>query len=47
MSSMEEFTFFLGLQVKQKPNGLFISQDKYVVEMLKKFDLASVKTAVT
>ncbi|GKC09891.1 hypothetical protein Tco_1001501, partial [Tanacetum coccineum] len=47
MSSMGELTFFLGLQVKQKSDGLFISQDKYVAEMLKKFDLASVKTAIT
>ncbi|GKE18441.1 putative ribonuclease H-like domain-containing protein [Tanacetum coccineum] len=47
MSSMGELTFFLGLQVKQKPDGLFISQDRYVAEMLKKFDLASVKTAIT
>ncbi|GJQ99355.1 putative ribonuclease H-like domain-containing protein [Tanacetum coccineum] len=30
MSSMGELTFFLGLKVKQKPNGIFISQDKYV-----------------
>ncbi|GJR74935.1 putative ribonuclease H-like domain-containing protein [Tanacetum coccineum] len=28
MSSMGELTFFLGLQVKQQPDGLFISQDK-------------------
>ncbi|GJW83505.1 ribonuclease H-like domain-containing protein [Tanacetum coccineum] len=33
MSSMGELTFFLGLQVKQQPNGIFISQDKQ-----KKFD---------
>ncbi|GKD95441.1 putative ribonuclease H-like domain-containing protein, partial [Tanacetum coccineum] len=45
MSSMGELTFFLGLQVKQKPDGIFISQDKYVAEILKKFDFASVKTA--
>ncbi|GJU08778.1 hypothetical protein Tco_1125208 [Tanacetum coccineum] len=30
MSSMGELTFFLGLQVKQKDNGIFISQDKVV-----------------
>ncbi|GJW33427.1 putative ribonuclease H-like domain-containing protein [Tanacetum coccineum] len=47
MSSMGELTFFLGLQVKQSQTGLFISQDKYVADMLKKFDLASVKTAIT
>nr|GEU72175.1 hypothetical protein [Tanacetum cinerariifolium] len=29
MSSMGELTFFLGLQVKQKQDGIFISQDKY------------------
>ncbi|GKF43373.1 hypothetical protein Tco_0129925 [Tanacetum coccineum] len=29
MSSMGELTFFLGLQVKQKKDGIFISQDKY------------------
>ncbi|GJV80482.1 putative ribonuclease H-like domain-containing protein [Tanacetum coccineum] len=34
-------------RVKQKTDGIFISQDKYVVDMLKKFDLASVKTAIT
>ncbi|GJR40716.1 putative ribonuclease H-like domain-containing protein [Tanacetum coccineum] len=45
MSSMGELTFFLGLQVKQKEDGIFISQDKYVAEILKKFDFANVKTA--
>ncbi|GJT85301.1 putative ribonuclease H-like domain-containing protein, partial [Tanacetum coccineum] len=47
MSSMGELTFFLGLQVKQKDNGIFISQDKYVADVLKKFDFSSVKTAST
>nr|GEZ85503.1 copia protein [Tanacetum cinerariifolium] len=36
---MGELTFFLELQVKQKDNGIFISQDKYVVEILRKFGL--------
>ncbi|GKC18913.1 hypothetical protein Tco_1021063 [Tanacetum coccineum] len=44
---MGELTFFLGLQVKQKSDGIFISQDKYVAEILKKFDFSSVKTAST
>ncbi|GJZ07729.1 putative ribonuclease H-like domain-containing protein [Tanacetum coccineum] len=47
MSSMVELTFFLGLQVKQKKDGIFISLDKYVAEILKKFDLVNVKTAST
>ncbi|GKE04187.1 uncharacterized mitochondrial protein-like protein [Tanacetum coccineum] len=47
MSSMGELTFFLGLQVKQKNDGIFISQDKYVAEILKKFGFTKVKTAST
>nr|GEX84182.1 hypothetical protein [Tanacetum cinerariifolium] len=45
MSSMGELTFFLGLQVKQKPDGIFISQDKYVVKILRKFSLTDGKSA--
>ncbi|GJS66971.1 putative ribonuclease H-like domain-containing protein [Tanacetum coccineum] len=47
MSSIGELTFFLGLQVKQKDNGIFISQDKYVDEILKKFEFSTVKIAST
>ncbi|GJW24509.1 putative ribonuclease H-like domain-containing protein, partial [Tanacetum coccineum] len=47
MSSMGELTFFLGLQVQQKEDGIFISQDKYVAEILKKFNFDSMKTAST
>nr|GEV54051.1 ribonuclease H-like domain-containing protein [Tanacetum cinerariifolium] len=47
MSSIGELTFFLGLQVKQKNDGIFISQDKYVAEILKKFGFTEVKNAST
>nr|GEY44744.1 hypothetical protein [Tanacetum cinerariifolium] len=47
MSSMGELTFFLGLQVKQKENGIFISQDKYVAKILRKFGLTDGKSAST
>ncbi|GJR27674.1 putative ribonuclease H-like domain-containing protein [Tanacetum coccineum] len=47
ISSMGELIFFLGLQVKQRTDGIFISQDKYVADMLKKFNLVRVKTAIT
>ncbi|GJY83149.1 retrovirus-related pol polyprotein from transposon TNT 1-94 [Tanacetum coccineum] len=47
MSSMGELTFFLGLQVQQKKDGIFISQDKYIDEILKKFRLTEVKIAST
>ncbi|GKB50376.1 retrovirus-related pol polyprotein from transposon TNT 1-94 [Tanacetum coccineum] len=36
-----------GLQVKQKEDRIFISQDKYVTEILKKFGFTDVKTAST
>nr|GEX96049.1 copia protein [Tanacetum cinerariifolium] len=47
MSSIGELTFFLGLQVKQKEDMIFISQDKYVNEILNKFGYSNVKTAST
>nr|GEU76537.1 putative ribonuclease H-like domain-containing protein [Tanacetum cinerariifolium] len=47
MSSMGELTFLLGLQVKQKKDGIFISQDKYVAKILRKFRLTERKSAST
>ncbi|GJZ12302.1 putative ribonuclease H-like domain-containing protein [Tanacetum coccineum] len=42
-----ELTFFLGLKVKRKKDGIFISQDKYVTKILKKFSFTDAKTAST
>nr|GEU46942.1 hypothetical protein [Tanacetum cinerariifolium] len=47
MSSIGELIVFLGLQVKQKKDGIFISQDKYVAEILRKFGLTNRKSAST
>ncbi|GKD97127.1 putative ribonuclease H-like domain-containing protein, partial [Tanacetum coccineum] len=47
MSSMGELTFFLGLQVQQKEDGIFTSQDKYVAEIFKKFNNTDMKSAST
>ncbi|GJU99512.1 ribonuclease H-like domain-containing protein [Tanacetum coccineum] len=47
ISSIGELTFFLGLEVLQRDDGIFISQDKYMADILKKFDLSSVKIAST
>ncbi|GKC96286.1 putative ribonuclease H-like domain-containing protein, partial [Tanacetum coccineum] len=47
MSSMSELTFFLGLQVTHKDDGISISQDKYVDEILKKFGFSTVKITST
>ncbi|KAJ9555154.1 hypothetical protein OSB04_009768 [Centaurea solstitialis] len=47
MSSMGELTFFLGLKVKQKTDGIFINQSKYVASMLQKFGMTDAKPAST
>ena len=47
MNTVEELTFFLGLQVKQKKEGIFISQEKYSRNIVKKFGLDSKKHAFT
>nr|GEU44900.1 hypothetical protein [Tanacetum cinerariifolium] len=47
MSAMGELTFFLGLQVLQKKDGIFLSQDKYVGDILKKFGYSDIRHHVT
>ena len=47
MSMMGELNYFLGLQVKQVESGIFISQTKYVHDLLKKFDLVDCSPAKT
>ena len=47
MSMMGELKFFLGLQVKQMKAGTFISQEKYIRDMLKKFDMTQAKPIKT
>ncbi|GKB35891.1 hypothetical protein Tco_0880833 [Tanacetum coccineum] len=42
---MGELTIFLRSVIKHKKDGIFISQDKYVTEILKKFGFTNVKTA--
>ncbi|KAJ9561267.1 hypothetical protein OSB04_006427 [Centaurea solstitialis] len=47
MSMMGELTFFLGLQVRQTPQGIFINQSKYTHDILKRFDFTGPKSAST
>nr|GFB98096.1 uncharacterized mitochondrial protein AtMg00810-like [Tanacetum cinerariifolium] len=47
MSAMGELNFFLGLQVLQKKDGIFLSQDKYVGDILKKFGYSDVRSSNT
>ena len=44
---MGELSFFLGLQVKQTKDGIFLCQSKYCKEILKKFEMESCKEAST
>jgi hypothetical protein len=37
MSLLGELSFFLGLQIHQRNQGIFIYQTKYIREMLKRF----------
>jgi hypothetical protein len=39
MSLIGELSYFLGLQINQSFAGLFISQEMYLKEMLKKFQM--------
>ncbi|XP_072072112.1 uncharacterized protein [Arachis hypogaea] len=43
MSMMGELNFFLGLQIKQTAEGIFIHQEKYAKELVKKFGLECAK----
>nr|GFA79266.1 hypothetical protein [Tanacetum cinerariifolium] len=47
MSAMGELNFFLGLQVLQKEDDIFLSQDKYVGDILKKFRYSNVRSSNT
>jgi hypothetical protein len=43
MSMIDELNFFLGFQIKQMDHETFVSQDKYLKDILKKFDIENCK----
>jgi hypothetical protein len=47
MSLLGELSFFLGLQICQRNQGFFISQTKYIREMLKRFGMEDCKPIIT
>jgi hypothetical protein len=47
MSLLRELSFFLGLQICQRNQGIFISQTKYIREMLKRFGMEDCKPVTT
>ncbi|GJV51264.1 retrovirus-related pol polyprotein from transposon TNT 1-94 [Tanacetum coccineum] len=44
---MGEMKFFLGLQVNQFSNGIFINQSKYILDILKRFGMENCDTVPT
>jgi hypothetical protein len=46
-SLLGELSFFLGLQTHQSNQGIFISQTKYIIEMLKRFRMEDCKLVVS
>ena len=47
MSLLGELSFFLGLQIHQRNQGIFISQTKYIREMIKRFGMEDCKPIIT
>jgi hypothetical protein len=47
ISLLGELSFFLGLQIRQRNQGIFISQTKYIIEMLKRFGMEDCKPVIT
>jgi hypothetical protein len=43
MSMMDELKFFLGIQIMQTKDGIFLNQSKYVKDLLKRFGLENAK----
>jgi len=47
MSMMDELKYFLRLQIKQEDEGIYISQQKYIRDILKRFDVQDCKPMAT
>jgi hypothetical protein len=47
ISMIGELSYFLGLQIKQLKNGIFVSQGNYIKDMFKKFGMIESKAIST
>eukprot|EP00253_Pinus_taeda_P011782 PITA_11782 len=47
MTNMGFLRYFLGIEVEKSGNGIFISQEKYVNEVLRRFNMQDNKAAIT
>lgn len=45
MSMIGELKYFIGLQIKQRSDEIFLNQAKYTKELIKKFRLENAKTS--
>ncbi|KAK2994884.1 hypothetical protein RJ640_002760 [Escallonia rubra] len=47
MSNLGMLHYFLGLEIKQLEDGVFMSQRKYAIDLLKRFNMLNCKVAAT
>jgi hypothetical protein len=47
MSLLGDLSFFLGLHIHQRNKGIFVSETKYIREMLKRFGMEDCKQVIT
>ena len=47
MSDLGEMAYFLGMEINQMQQGIFVCQQKYTAEILKKFDMQNCKPIST
>jgi hypothetical protein len=47
MALLGELSFFLVIQIHQRNQGIFISQTKYIIEILKRFGMEYCKLVIT
>ncbi|XP_057249968.1 uncharacterized mitochondrial protein AtMg00810-like [Beta vulgaris subsp. vulgaris] len=47
MTDLGAMKYFLGMQVKQSPGRIFLSQEKYADDLLKKFNMSECKPLAT
>ena len=47
MSDLGHMTYFLGMEISQSSYGIFISQKKHALDLLKKFNMESCKSVST
>ena len=47
MKDLCQMHYFLGLEVRQRPDEIFLSQGKYTLEILKRFQMTDCKSMPT